>query len=83
MSSEHGVEHYHPIDAKILDKKSDLVFNIFSKVQDDSEDRFILYASKEPRYREKVRELLQSSDFTEELYIHEEDLTLYEYKAPP
>ena len=77
MSSEPGVEHYHPIDIKILDKKSDLAFNIFSKVQDDSEDRFVLYASKEPRYREKVRELLQSSDFMEELYIHEEDLTLY------
>jgi putative nucleotidyltransferase with HDIG domain len=37
----------------------------------------VLYASKEARYRDKVRELLQSSELMEELYIHEEDLMLY------
>ena len=61
----------------IFDKNTDLVFNIFYKAQDASEDRFVLYASKEPRYRDKVRELLQSPEFLEELYIHEDDLTLY------
>ena len=77
MFSEHSSEQYHPIDSKVLDKNADLVFNIFCKVQDANEDRYVLYASKEPRYREKVRELLQSPEFTEELFIHEEDLTLY------
>ena len=75
MNLEESAEHFHPIDSKVLDKKADLVFNIFCKVQ--GEDRFVLYASKEPRYRDKVRELFQSSEFMEELYIHEEDLTLY------
>ena len=55
MSSEHSVKNFHPIDIKILDANADLVFNIFCKVQDTSEDRFILYASKKPRYRDKVR----------------------------
>jgi putative nucleotidyltransferase with HDIG domain len=68
---------YHPIDARILDTNANLAFNIFSKVQGTNEDQYILYASKEPRYRDKVRELLQSSDFMEELFIHEVDLTLY------
>jgi putative nucleotidyltransferase with HDIG domain len=77
MSTESGAENFHPIDTKILDKNADLVFNIFCKVQDSSEDRYVLYASKDPRYRDKVRELLQSSDFMEELFIHEDDLTLY------
>ncbi|MBC8288580.1 MAG: HD-GYP domain-containing protein [Nitrospinae bacterium] len=70
-------EQYHPIDIKILDKNSDLAFNIFSKVQGGDEDRFVLYASKEARYREKVRELLESSELMEELFIHEDDLVLY------
>jgi putative nucleotidyltransferase with HDIG domain len=77
MSSENSSEHFHPIDIKILDSKSDLVFNIFNRVQDANEERFVLYASKDPRYRDKVRELLGSSDFMEELFIHEDDLTLY------
>ena len=77
MSSENSSEHFHPIDIKILDSKSDLVFNIFNRVQDANEERFVLYASKDPRYRDKVRELLASSDFMEELFIHEDDLTLY------
>lgn len=70
-------EQFHPIDIAILDKNADLAFNIFSKVQGSDEDRYILYASKEPRYRDKVRELLQSSELMEELFIHEEDLMLY------
>jgi putative nucleotidyltransferase with HDIG domain len=72
-----GRENFYPIDTKIMDKNVDLVFNIFSKVQDASEDRYVLYASKDPRYCDKVRELLRSSDFNEELYIHDEDLALY------
>ena len=76
MSSELGTEHFHPIDSKILDKNADLAFNIYYK-QGADEDNFVLYASKDPRYRDKVKELLQSSDFMEELFIHEEDLTLY------
>jgi putative nucleotidyltransferase with HDIG domain len=74
-------EQFHPIDINILDKNSDLAFNIYSKVQgsdeDSYEDRYVLYASKEARYRDKVRELLQSSELMEELFIHEEDLMLY------
>jgi len=70
-------EQFHPIDIKILDKNANLAFNIFSKVQGTDEDSFVLYASKEPRYREKVRALLESSELMEELYIHEEDLVLY------
>lgn len=70
-------EQYHPIDTKILDKNSDLAFNIFSKVQGSGVDNYVLYASKEARYRDKVRELLQSSELMEDLYIHEEDLMLY------
>jgi putative nucleotidyltransferase with HDIG domain len=70
-------ENYHPIDTKILDINTNLAFNIFSRVQGTNEEQYILYASKEPRYRDKVRELLQSSDFLEELFIHEEDLTQY------
>ena len=70
-------EQYHPIDIKILDKNSNLAFNIFCKVQGSDEDSYVLYASKEARYRDKVRELLQSSELMEELYIHEEDLMLY------
>ncbi len=77
MSSEISAEHFHPIDSKVLDKNASLVFNIYYKVQDNGADRYVLYASKEPRYRDKVRELLQSSDFMEELFIHEDDLTLY------
>ena len=77
MPLEESVENFHPIDINIFDKNTDLVFNIFYKAQDASEDRFVLYASKEPRYRDKVRELLQSPEFLEELYIHEDDLTLY------
>ncbi len=50
---------------------------IFYKAEDDSDSRYVLYASKDPRYRDKVRELLQSPDFMEELFIHEDDLTLY------
>ena len=71
MPLEESVENFHPIDINIFDKNTDLVFNIFYKAQDASEDRFVLYASKEPRYRDKVRELLQSPDFMEELFIHE------------
>jgi HD-GYP domain-containing protein (c-di-GMP phosphodiesterase class II) len=70
-------EQYHPIDINILDKNADLAFNIFSKVQGSDEDSYVLYASKEARYRDKVRELLQSSELMEELFIHEEDLMLY------
>ena len=77
MPSEESVENFHLIDINIFDKNTDLVFNIFYKAQDASEDRFVLYASKEPRYRDKVRELLQSPDFMEELFIHEDDLSLY------
>jgi putative nucleotidyltransferase with HDIG domain len=76
MSSQHSAENFHPIDSKILDKNADLAFNIFYK-QGTDEDNYVLYASKDPRYRDKVRELLQSSDFEEELFIHEDDLTLY------
>lgn len=68
---------FHPIDIKILDKNADLAFNIFSKVQGSDEDSYVLYASKEARYRDKVRELLQSSELMEELFIHEEDLMVY------
>lgn len=68
---------FHPIDIKILDKNADLAFNIFSKVQGSDEDSYILYASKEARYRDKVRELLETSELMEDLYIHEEDLMLY------
>ncbi len=70
-------EQYHPIDIKILDKNADLSFNIFSKVQGSDEGSYVLYASKEARYRDKVRELLQSSELMEDLYIHEEDLMVY------
>jgi putative nucleotidyltransferase with HDIG domain len=70
-------ENYYPIDTKVLDINANLAFNIFSKVQGTNEDQFILYASKEPRYRDKVRKLLQSNEFMEDLYINEEDLTLY------
>jgi HD-GYP domain-containing protein (c-di-GMP phosphodiesterase class II) len=77
MSSVNSSENFHPIDSKILDGNAGLVFNIFYKTLDGSEERYVLYASKEPRYRDKVRELLQSSDFEEQLYIHEDDLTLY------
>ena len=31
-------DQFHPIDIKILDKNSDLAFNIFCKVQGDDED---------------------------------------------
>ena len=68
---------FHPIDIKILDKNADLAFNIFSKVQGSDEDSYVLYASKEARYRDKVRELLETSELMEDLYIHEEDLMLY------
>jgi putative nucleotidyltransferase with HDIG domain len=70
-------ENFHPIDFKMLDKKSNLVSNIFYKTQDNRADHYVLYASKEPRYRDRVRELLQSPDFDEQLFIHEEDLALY------
>lgn len=70
-------QNYYPIDGKILDKNVGLAFNIFCKANGTQEDQYILYASKEPRYRDKVCELLRSSDFMEELYILEEDLTLY------
>ena len=70
-------EQFHPIDIKILDKNSDLEFNIFCKVQGNGEDSYVLYASKEARYRDKVRELLRSSELMEDLYILEEDLVLY------
>lgn len=70
-------EQFHPIDINILDKNADLEFNIFSKVQGNDQGSYVLYASKEARYRDKVRELLQSSELMEELYIHEEDLMLY------
>ena len=76
-SSEYSAKKFHPIDINILDANADLVFNVFCKVQDTSEDRFVLYASKKPRYRDKVRELLQSPDFMEELFIHKDDLSLY------
>jgi putative nucleotidyltransferase with HDIG domain len=76
MPSKQSSENFHPIDSKILDKNSDLAFNIFYK-QGTDEDNYVLYASKDPRYRDKVRKLLQSSEFMEELYIHEDDLTLY------
>ncbi len=72
-----SVEQYHPIDIKILDKNANLLFNIYSKVDAGDRDNYVLYASKEARYREKVRELLQSSELMEELYIQEEDLVLY------
>ncbi len=70
-------EQFHPIDIKILYKNSDLEFNIFCKVQGNGEDSYVLYASKEARYRDKVRELLRSSELMEDLYILEEDLVLY------
>ena len=70
-------DRFHPVNTKVLNENGNLTFNIYSKVQDATEDSFILYASKEPRYRDKVRELLQSSELMEELYIHEEDLMLY------
>jgi len=77
MFEGYRVDSFHPIDTKILDKNADLVFDIFYKTKDGSRDSYVLYASKEPHYREKVRELLQSSEFTEKLFIHEEDLALY------
>ena len=70
-------EQYHPIDIKILDKNANLMFNIYSRVEAGDKDRYVLYASKEARYREKVRELLESSELMEDLYIQEEDLVLY------
>ena len=45
MPLEESVENFHPIDINIFDKNTDLVFNIFYKAQDASEDRFVLYAS--------------------------------------
>ncbi len=33
MPSENSAEHFHPIDARILDKNSDLVFNIWSPLK--------------------------------------------------
>ena len=68
---------FHPVNTKVLDGNENLAFNIYSKVQGAVEDSFVLYASKEPRYRDKVRELLQSSELMEKLYVHEDDLLLY------
>jgi putative nucleotidyltransferase with HDIG domain len=70
-------DRFHPVKTKVLNGNENLNFNIYSRVQDATEDSFVLYANKEPRYRDKVRELLQSSELMEELFIHEDDLVLY------
>jgi len=77
MHLEQSSRCFHPVDIEVLDKNSDLTFDIFCKNQGDGGQKFVLYASKDPRYRDKVRELLQSPEFMEELFIHEDDLALY------
>jgi putative nucleotidyltransferase with HDIG domain len=77
MSEHQKNKDYHPIDFKILNGDSDLSFNIYCKIQNSGEDRYVLYASKEPEHREKVQNLLQSGELMEDLYIHEEDICLY------
>ncbi len=76
MALTEKVKSYHSVDMSFLDSSCDLSFNIYYKTIFQNESRYVLFANKDPVYRDKVRLLLDAEDFTE-LYIDEEDLLGY------
>ena len=70
-------QSYRLIDTKLLDSTADLVFDIYYKSEGYGETRFVKFASKDPAHRAKVRQLLESDELMEDLYIHEDDMVRY------
>ena len=68
---------YRPINVELLDKNRLGSFELFYKSESFGETRFVKFSSNEPGHQEKVRGLLESGDFKEQLYINEQDRMKY------
>lgn len=72
---------YRPINTDLLDKSRLGSFSLFYKSESFGEVRFVKFSSNEPGHQEKVRGLLESGDFKEQLYINEQDRMKYHAQA--
>lgn len=69
---------YRPINFEFLSKSKTLSFDIYCKSDAFGQTHFVKFASASiPKHQEKIRQLLESRDFVEQFYIHEEDLFKY------
>jgi HD-GYP domain-containing protein (c-di-GMP phosphodiesterase class II) len=67
---------FREINIEFLAKGGGEAFDIFYKTESFGTDKFVKFASTEPRHQEKVKRLLEEGT-DQDFYIHEEDLFKY------
>lgn len=67
---------FREINIEFLAKGEGEAFDIFYKTESFGTDKFVKFASTEPRHQEKVKRLLEEGT-DQDFYIHEEDLFKY------
>lgn len=72
---------YRKINRGHLTAKNLGLFNLYYKVQDSGETRFLKFSGKDKKHLDKVRTLFESGEFQEDLYIHEADRMKYYEQA--
>ncbi len=72
---------YRKINREHLTAQNLGVFNLYYKVQDSGQTRFVKFSGKDKAHLDKVRELFESGEFEEELFIHESDRMKYYEQA--
>ena len=68
--------NFREINIEFLAKGGDEGFDIFYKTDSFGTEKFVKFASTEPKHQEKVRRLLEEGT-DQDFYIHEEDLFKY------
>ena len=72
---------YRKINRDHLTGKNLGLFNLYYKVKDSGATRFLKFSGKDKTHLDKVRELFESGEFQEDLYIHESDRMKYYEQA--
>ncbi len=65
---------YRPINNDLLNKNFHGEFTLYYKSNGLGKEQYLVFSGTETSHQQKVRDLLDSGDLEEQLYIHEKDL---------
>jgi HD-GYP domain-containing protein (c-di-GMP phosphodiesterase class II) len=71
---------FRPINTEFLQEEVDEVFDIYYKTSVFGNQKFVKFASNHPSHQNKVRQLIDSGEYTE-FFIRQDDLIKYYHQA--
>ncbi len=74
---EQDQEQFRPINLEFLVSRSSEHFEIFYQTRSFGTVRYVKFASTDPRHQEKIQNILEKGEPTQDYFVREEDLIKY------